>query len=456
MPIFTLRSTLPVSADALAAWHERPGALRRLLPPWQPVSLVSASGGVRDGARVDLALGPRAFGLRWRAVHSGYLAGREFADEQVSGPFRRWRHVHRFVPADPGASELVDEIEWELPGGSLGALAESPVEASLARMFAWRHARTRADLERHAAFGARPRLRIALSGASGHVGTQLAAFLSCGGHEVLRFVRRAPGTGELRWDPARGELDAGALEGVDAVVHLSGEPIAGRWTPERRHAIRESRVASTRLVAETLARAARGPRALICASAIGFYGNRGDEVLDESSAAGAGFLADVCREWEAAAAPARSAGIRVAHARLGVVLGAGGGVLARLRAPFAFGLGGKLGDGRQWLSWIGLDDAIGALHHLVWTESAAGPINLTAPEPVTNAEFTRALARVLRRPALLPVPAGLVRAALGEMGQALLLDGARVLPRALEASGFRFRTPTLEAALRDELGRPSA
>jgi hypothetical protein len=453
MPTFTLRSTLPVAADELAAWHERSGALERLLPPWQPVSVVQASGGVRDGARVDLALGPRAFGLRWRALHSGYVPGREFVDEQVSGPFRRWRHLHRFLPAGPGVSELVDEIEWELPVGSLGALAESRVEASLARMFAWRHARTRADLERHAAFGARPRLRIALSGASGLVGTQLAAFLSGGGHDVLRWVRRAPRQNELRWDPAKGELDPSALEGVDAVVHLSGAPIAGRWTPERRRAIRESRVASTRLVAEALAKAAGGTRVLVCASAIGFYGNRGDEALDESSAGGAGFLADVCREWEAAAEPARAAGVRVVHARLGVVLGAAGGVLARLRAPFFLGLGGRLGDGRQWLSWIGLDDAIGALHHLVWTDGASGPVNLTAPEPVPNAEFTRVLARVLRRPALLPVPAGLVRAALGEMGQALLLDGARVLPRALEASGFRFRTPTLEAALREELGR---
>jgi hypothetical protein len=209
-------------------------------------------------------------------------------------------------------------------------------------------------------------------------------------------------------------------------------------------------------VAETLARAARGPRALVCASAIGFYGNRGDELLDESSAAGTGFLAEVCREWEAAAEPARAAGIRVAHARLGVVLGAAGGVLARLRLPFGLGLGGRLGDGRQWLSWIALDDAIGALHHLVWTDGASGPVNLTAPEPVTNAELARVLARVLRRPALLPVPAALVRAALGEMGQALLLDGARVLPRALQASGFRFRVPTLEAALCEELGRPPA
>ncbi len=456
MPTFFRRGEMPVSAEALAAWHERPGALVRLLAPWQPVSVIEQSGGVRDGARVVLALGPRAFGLRWRSIHRDYEAGRQFADEQVSGPFRRWRHLRRFAPVGPDASALEDEIEWELPGGVVAPLAERRVSAALERMFAWRHARTRADLERHAAFAERPRLRIALSGASGQVGTQLCAFLGGGGHELLRFVRRAPAPGELRWDPAPGELDAGALEGIDAVVHLSGEPIAGRWTPERRRAIRESRVASTRLVAEALARCSRRPRVLVCASAIGIYGNRGGELLDESSAAGEGFLADVCREWEAAADPARAAGVRVVHARLGVVLGAAGGVLGLLRIPFSLGLGGPVGDGRQWLSWIALDDAVGALHHLVWSEAAAGAVNLTAPGPVTNAELTRALARVLRRPALLPVPAGAVRALLGEMGQALLLDGARVLPRALEASGFRFRLPTLEAALREELGRAGA
>ncbi len=456
MPTFSWRSSLPVSAGELAAWHERPGALERLLPPWQRVSVIERSGGVRDGARVVIALGPRALGLHWHVMHRDYVAGRQFADEQVSGPFRRWRHLHRFVPAGPDASELVDEIEWELPGRALGALAEPLAEAVLARNFAWRHARTRADLERHAAFAARPRLRVALSGASGLVGSQLAAFLSTGGHQVLRLVRRAPAAGELRWDPERGQLDAAALEGLDAFVHLSGEPIAARWTPERRRTITHSRVATTRLVAETLARCARPPRVLICASASGFYGARGDEPLDETSAPGAGFLPGLCSEWEAAADRARAAGMRVLHARLGVVLGAAGGVLGRLSLPFRLGLGGPIGDGRQWLAWIGLDDALGALHHLVWTEAAAGAVNLTAPEPVTNAEFTRVLARVLRRPALLRVPAGAVRALLGEMGQALLLDGARVLPRALEASGFRFRTPTLESALRAELGRAEA
>ncbi len=449
---------MPVCAEALFAWHARPGALERLLPPWQSARVLERSGTIRDGDRVVLALGPRPLALRWAARHRDCVEGRQFVDESVSGPFRRWVHTHRFVPEGPQASRLEDAIDYELPGGSAGrALGERAVQRMLERTFAWRHARTRADLERHARVSARGPQRIAVGGASGLLGASLVPFLTTGGHEVIRLVRGASAAaGEARWDPARGEIDAKALEGVDAVVHLAGEPIASRWTPERRRRILASRVESTRLLATTLARLARPPRVLVAASAIGFYGDRGDEWVDESSPAGIGFLADVCKAWEAAADPAREAGIRVAHARIGVVQAAAGGALRNLLVPFRLGLGGRIGDGRQYVSWIALDDAVGALHWLIFADSLAGPVNVVAPEPVTNAELARTLARVLRRPALLSVPTAALRALAGEMGQALLLDGARVRPRALEASGFAFRTPTLEAALRAELGLSGA
>jgi uncharacterized protein (TIGR01777 family) len=454
MPEFAKRSHMPVSAEALFAWHARPGALERLLPPWQRARVVERTGTIRDGDRTVLELGPRPFAARWTALHRDCREGREFTDEQVSGPFRSWVHTHRFVPEGPAASWLEDSIRYELPAGAVGrALGEPLVRRMLARMFAWRHARTRADLERHVAVSARGPLRIAVSGASGLIGSSLVPFLTTGGHEVRRLVRGSKsGPGEVRWDPERGEIDAAALEGLDAVVHLSGEPVAARWTPERRARIEQSRVESTRLLATALARLARPPRVLVSASAIGFYGDRGDAWLDESSPAGAGFLADVCKTWEAAAEPARQAGIRVAHPRIGVVLAAAGGALAAQLPLFRLGLGGRVGSGRQFVSWIALDDAVGALHHLLFADSVAGPVNLTAPEPVTNAELARTLARVLHRPALLPVPGSALRALAGDMGQALLLDGVRVRAGALEASGFAFRTPTLEAALRAELG----
>lgn len=300
------------------------------------------------------------------------------------------------------------------------------------------------------------RLRVAISGASGLIGGRLAATLASRGCRVDRLVRRAPAPGgtDVRWDPAAGTIDAAALEGVDAVVHLAGESVAvGRWTPARKEAIRRSRVDGTRLLAETLARLHRPPRVLISASGVGYYGDRGDEAITEDSAAGTGFLADVCRAWEAATEPARRAGIRVVNLRIGMVLAAEGGALARMLVPFRLGLGGVIGSGRQHVSWIALEDLMGAIQHLMVAESVSGPVNVVAPDPVMNRELTKTLGRVLRRPTLAPLPAPIVRLLFGEMGQSLLLEGARVLPARLQASGFHFVHPGLEGALRSELGR---
>jgi uncharacterized protein len=272
---------------------------------------------------------------------------------------------------------------------------------------------------------------------------------------VRRLVRSGGSSeGSVAWDPDAGTIDAAGLDGVDAVVHLAGEGIAsGRWTDERKRRIRESRVKGTRLVAETLAAMPRKPRVLVCASAVGFYGARGDEGLDESSAPGTGFLSDVCREWEAAADPARAAGIRVAHLRFGVVLSPKGGALAKMLPPFRMGVGGRLGSGAQWMSWISLDDAIGAVLHALSNDAIAGPVNAVAPNPVTNASFTKTLGGVLGRPTIFPMPASAARLAFGEMADHLLLTGQKVLPRRLLETGYRFRHPGLEEALRHLLGR---
>ncbi len=299
-------------------------------------------------------------------------------------------------------------------------------------------------------------MRLVISGASGLVGARLAAFLAAGGHRVDRLVRRDPQSGrtDIRWRPEAGEIDAPALEGVDAVVHLAGASIAaGRWTSARKEAIRRSRVEGTRLLAETVARLSRPPSVVVSASAIGYYGSRGDESLTEDSPAGDGFLAEVCQAWEAAADPARHAGVRVVTLRMGMVLAASGGALGRMLLPFKLGLGGVVGSGRQYVSWIALGDLVSAIHHVLLAAGVTGPVNAVAPVPVTHRDFVRTLGRVLRRPTLAPLPAPIVRLLLGEMGQALLLDGARVLPARLQAAGFRFRHPVLESALRAELAR---
>lgn len=291
--------------------------------------------------------------------------------------------------------------------------------------------------------------RIAVAGASGLVGVRLCASLQADGHQVVRLVRRAAaGPAEVEWDPAHGRLDAAALEGIDGFVHLSGESIAGgRWTPARKRSIVESRTVTTRLVSAALAKLASKP-AMIAASAIGIYGDRGGEWVDETSRAGHGFLAEVCSEWERASDAARDAGLRVVNARIGIALDPAGGALAAMLVPFRFGLGGKLGTGTQYTSWITLDDLVGALRHCLVSLTLSGPVNLVAPAPVTNAEFTRSLARALNRPAFLSVPAAALRLLLGAAADELLLGGARVSSRKLENSGFRFRDAEIDAALR--------
>ncbi len=301
-----------------------------------------------------------------------------------------------------------------------------------------------------------PRLRIAVTGATGLVGSALVPALRAAGHRVDRLSRRVPeaGSTDIQWDPARGRLDPRALEGVDAVVHLAGESIAAlRWTGSTKERIRRSRVDGTRLLAETLGRLTRRPQVLLSASAVGYYGDRGEAPLTEESAPGSGFLAEVCREWEAAADPARAAGIRVVHPRLGVVLAGQGGALPRMALPFRLGVGGVIGSGRQYWSWIEVGDLVRAIELCLALDALAGPVNAVAPAPIANREFTRVLGRVLGRPTLVPLPALAVRLLLGEMGQALLLDSARVLPQRLERAGFRFRHPGLETALRAALAR---
>ncbi|MBL0173430.1 MAG: TIGR01777 family protein [Gemmatimonadaceae bacterium] len=456
MRTFQRSVRVPVPVEALFAWHERPGAFARLAPPWDAPRVLEHTGGIRDGARVTLPVHAGPIPTTWRIEHRDYVANQQFVDVMREGPFAHWVHTHRFSADGPNASVLEDHIAYALPMGVLGeAVAGGFAQSTLARVFAYRHELMLADLARHAEYTARPRMRVAITGASGFIGTQLAAFLSTGGHEVVRIGRGpvVPGVTDISWSPERGQLDARSLEGVDAVVHLAGAPIAERWTAARRAAIRTSRVEGTSLLAHTLAQLDRRPRVLVSGSAIGIYGSRGAELLDESSAAGRDYLADTALAWESATEPAARAGIRVVHARTGIVQGAAGGALAKQAPLFRLGVGGVLGHGTQWLSPIGLDDVIGALHFCVMRDDVSGAVNLVAPAALTNADYTHVLATVMHRPSLARVPAFALRLVLGEeMANLTVLASQRVAPMRLLDAGFAFRLPTVESMLRFELG----
>jgi uncharacterized protein len=436
-------SVVDASLGDVFSWHTRPGAIARLTPPWLPVRVLSEASSLRDGQAVLGLPG----GLRLTAVHqpADYDPPHAFADELAS-PLLSWRHLHQFSVAGERSTLVTDLVETPLPARGL-----RPV-------LVYRHRQLAADLAalaRSRDISADP-LTIAVTGSGGLIGTALAALLTTGGHQVVRLVRRLPRhAGERYWRPE--DPDSGLLDGVDAVIHLAGASIGGRFTPERKAAIRDSRILPTRRLAELAAKkAGQGTlKAFVTASAIGIYGpDRGDEVLTEDSPRGEGFLADVVADWEDAASPAAAAGIRTVQVRTGIVQTPRGGMLRLLSPLFEAGLGGRLGSGKQWLAWIGLDDLLDVYRRAVLDAGLSGPVNAVAPEPVRNEDYTRTLASVLHRPALLPVPGLGPRLLLGAEGAREIAQASQyVRPERLIGAGHEFRQPELEGALRHLFGR---
>ncbi|HEY3810486.1 MAG TPA: TIGR01777 family oxidoreductase [Acidimicrobiales bacterium] len=426
------------------AWHTRPGAMTRLTPPWLPVHVRQEAASLRDGQAVLGLPG----GLTWVAAHEpdSYDPPHRFVDRVVSQPFRtvlRWRHSHEFQEVGEAATLVSDVVDSTVPARRLRP------------MFAYRHRQLADDLAAHEwgrSYQTQP-LTVAMTGAAGLVGTALTAYLTTGGHRVIRLVRRpAEQPDERYWHPE--DPDPGLLDGVDAVVHLAGASIAGRFTRTHKYAVRGSRVGPTSALARVAA-AGRGPSRFVTASAIGFYGpDRGDEVLTEASSQGGGFLAELVAEWEAATAPAAAAGLRVVQVRTGLVQSPRGGTLRLFRPLYTAGLGGRLGDGQQWMAWIGIDDLLDIYYRAVLDPGLSGPVNAVAPHPVRNQEYNATLARVLHRPARLPVPALGPRLLLGAEGaRELAAASQRVHPERLLTAGHRFRHAELEPALRHVLGR---
>lgn len=456
---------MPASAPEVFAWHARPAAFGRIQPPWENARLTSVSGPFADGQRLTIRtsmLGP--VGMKWVAEVFGIEPVRSFRDRQLSGPFAEWEHTHEFIPDGDSSSFLEDRIAYRLPLGFAGRVfGGGMVQERLARMFAYRHAVTASDLRRHGAFP--QKLTVGITGSRGLIGSELAAFLASGGHQVIRFVRgnAQPGPGidgttQRSWNPDT-PVDVKTLDGLDAVIHLAGDGIAeGRWTDAKKARIRDSRVGPTHRLAEAIAAsfAATGkPHTFLCSSGISYYGDTGDSSVDEDSSAGNGFLADVCKGWEGACEPAKAACVRVVNLRTGLVMSPKSGALAKQLPAFQAGGGAVLGSGKQWVSWITVGDAVGVIHHTLMRADVRGPVNMVSPTPVTNREFGRTLAKVLHRPFLLTLPAPVLRLMFADLADEAMLASSRITPKRLNETGFVFDHPELSGAFRFVLGRIS-
>lgn len=454
------RTLMPVAAGELFEWHERIGAFDRLTPPWAHVYVLDRTDGIHDGARVTLHIKEHGLNLKWVLEHRDYQKGRQFADTQVEGPFAFWEQQHHMEPQGEQSSYLNDRLEYQLPASVPDALGI--IRHELKRLFQYRHTTLQRDLRRISEQGLGSG-NVLMSGSTGLIGSALLPFLSTQGYTVTRLVRpqtrledfQRRETGTIEWDMSLRESLIRSLDGesFDAVVHLAGDSIGERWSSDKKKRIRESRGTITRRLSEALAGMKNPPSTLLCASAIGFYGDRGNDELTEQSTPGRGFLADVCKEWESATQPARDAGIRVVNLRFGVVLSPRGGAMAKMLPPFLIGAGGNLGSGKQYFSWVSIDDAISAVEFAIRNHALAGPVNIAVPKPITNAEFTRALGRAIGRPTVFPIPAFGVRALMGEMADECLLVSQRVLPSALLDNRFKFDDIEIEPALRRLLGR---
>ena len=455
--LFKKRCEIDAPVEDVFKWHARPGAIQRLSPPWDPLEIISRTGGINAGAEVKMKLNAGPIPIKWHARHVEYQENILFKDIQVKGPFSKWIHTHRFKNSATAKCILEDSIEYALPLHPFGtAVMGTFVEKKLKQIFTYRHNTTIADIAAHQSRKQQGPLKILISGASGLLGSTLIPFLRTGGHTVLQLVRRPPikENGEIRWDPANSRLDIDDTDAIDAVIHLSGENIGeGHWSPEKKKRIIDSRVQSTRLIAETISKMKNPPKVFLCASAIGFYGDRGNVPVDESDTVGNDFISDVCRIWEESTEAAVAAGIRTAFLRIGIVLSPQGGALGKLLLPFTLGIGGKISTGRQYMSWISIDDTIGAIYHALFDKNISGPVNLVSPNPATNHEFTKALAKVLSRPAYFTVPKFAIETVFGEMGRETILSSTRVKPSVLSETGYSFRHPDLEGALRHLLGK---
>lgn len=456
---FVKKTTLPYSPKTVFGYYNSPEALVRLTPPWEKMKVVKKLDSFEDGSRVVLKVKTGPIWQKWVAEHFDFEPPHLFCDRMVSGPFKYWVQRHEFRDVEAGC-EVRDIINYELPVSPFsdmfgGWFAKSKIQS----MFDYRHRITEGDVKYHETNKLEPK-RILISGSSGMIGTQLVAYFSMAKHDVWKLKRVDSPSKESRdeknkiifWDPKSGFKNKNILEGFDVVIHLAGAGIADkRWTDARKKVLRESRVIDTNNLSKALAELDQKPEVFLSSSAIGIYGDRDDEKLTEESAPVDDFLGKLGQDWEKATQQAADAGIRTINMRTGIVLSPAGGALGKMILPFMMGVGGKLGDGKAYMSWIALDDMLSSIEYLIKDYSIEGPVNLTSPNPVTNSEFTKTLSKVIKRPAFIPAPEFGLNMMFGEMAEKALLASARVIPEKLNKD-YQFRYADLESALRHLLG----
>ena len=454
---------VPVPVDQLFSWHENPGAFERLTPPFDPVTIKKRKGGI-DGGEVHIQMNLGPVPLTWVAKHHDYIKNKQFLDQQVSGPFASWEHQHLFEKIDAKSSKLIDEIDYKLPFGTLGnVFGGAFTKQKIDQMFAYRRNITKNDLISQSKYKGKP-LDVVMTGGSGLIGTQLKAFLNTAGHSVENIVRGRPQKGELSWNLDNKTMSN--LSGKDVVVHLAGEPISKPlggmiplpWTKWKRKEILESRVNGTKLISEHIASLNNPPKVLVCASAIGYYGDRGEDLLSEDEDNGNDYFSHVVKEWEKAAQPAIDAGIRVVFLRIAPVMSPLGGALQVLGNAAKLGSSPPVAGGKQWWSWVSVDDVVDAIHHSIITETLSGPVNVASPNPVRQGEWASTLAKVIwgrfgKLTGLIPVPGFALKAILGEFGDVLALSSIKVDSSKLIDSGYKFRFNHLEDCFRHLLGK---
>jgi uncharacterized protein (TIGR01777 family) len=459
--VFVKRVELSSNVEDVFEYHRREGALERLIPPWSSLRVIKKDIDLKDASIVILRLNVGPIGIRWIAQHSGYIQNRQFQDKMIKGPFRYWLHTHSFVPNEHDNCIMEDRIDYSLPFGIAGIdLFNNIVRKNLSQLFYYRHYILKNDMNLYKLVRNNRGKKILITGSTGLIGSALVPFLSTvGDHHVTRMVRpsstyRNNDSYEVKWDPVKGKININKLEGYDIIIHLSGENIFGRWSDSKKRKLMESRIMTTRLLCDSLVKLKNPPSSLICASAIGIYGDKGiDVITEETPPAGSGFLSVLCQKWEEAAASVKSIGVRLINARFGMILTPKGGMLKKLVEPSIFKIGLRMGSENQYVSWISIEDVLGSILYSIGDSSIRGPVNIVSPNPMKMSDFTKILSNILKNKFIIPITTSTLKPVFGELADYVISSSSFVLPKRLSIAGYRFMNTDLENTLRLLLGR---